>query len=245
MKRLFLFAALALTMAAGCRSLDRGAPLDLSSDGVQGSPAVANTEGQTLVYNLRAVEPGVLYRASDFNRAKPGDAAGGQNVQPVAFRDGQLFNFLRSLNVHHVISLLAPPEYYAEEGYFKYWTDRSGYAITTSSVAVGKEDVYAANDRSGVHAAGELLEMMSRRKPGDGAVLIHGEAGKDAIGVMAAAYELARTLDRVDEASAWNGVVRRYLASNTYAAPQPDSAAVTVASLERIRPELMFIARLF
>jgi protein tyrosine/serine phosphatase len=105
--------------------------------------------------------------------------------------------------------------------------------------------VYGTNDRSGVHAAAELLAAMSRRKREDGAVLIHGEAGKDAIGVMAAAYELARTVDRVDDAAAWNGVVRRYLASNTFAAPQPESAAVTAASLERIKPQLMFLARLF
>jgi protein tyrosine/serine phosphatase len=242
MKRIVVLAVLALTAAAGCRSLDRGAPLDLSNDGVQGSAVLVSSDGQTLVYNLRAIEPGVLYRASDFNRARP---AGDSGAQPAAFRDGQLFNYLKSLNVHHVISLLAPPEYYAEEGYFKYWTDRGGYSITTSSVAVARDDVYGTNDRSGVHAAAELLAAMIRRKPEDGAVLIHGEAGKDAIGVMAAAYELARTVDRVDDEAAWNGVVRRYLASNTFAAPQPESAAVTAASLERIKPQLMFLARLF
>ena len=242
MRSAVLLAVLVLT-TAGCRSLDRGAPLDLSKDGVQGSAAVVNSEGQTLVYNLRAVEPGVLYRASDFNREKP--AGGDPNAQPAAFKDGQLFNLLRSLNIHHVLSLLAPPEYYAEEGYFKYWTEHSGYAITTSSVIVAPDDVYATNDRSGVHAAAELLATMRHRKPEEGAVLIHGEAGKDAIGVMAAAYELARTVDRVDDASAWNGVVQRYLASNTYATPQTESSAVTAASLERIRPQLMFIARLF
>jgi hypothetical protein len=243
MKRAVILAVLVLTAAAGCRSLDHGAPLDLSKDGVQGSPVIANSEGQVLAYNLRAVEPGVLYRASDFNRTKP--AGGDANAQPVAFKDGQLFNVLRSLNIHHVVSLLAPPEYYAEEGYFKYWAEHSGYAITTSSVVVDKDDVYATNDRSGVHAAAELLSTMARRKPEDGAVLIHGEAGKDAVGVMAAAYELARTLGRVDDAAAWNGVVQRYLASNTFAAPETALDAVTAASLERIRPQLMFIARLF
>jgi hypothetical protein len=241
-KRLLVIAVFALTAAAGCRSLDRGAPLDLSNDGVQGSAVVVNPEGQTLVYNFRAVEPGVLYRASDFNRARP---AGDAGAQPAAFKDGQLFNFLKSLNVHHVISLLAPPEYYAEEGYFKYWTEHGGYTITTQSVAVGRDDVYGTNDRSAVHAAAELLAAIRHRKPEDGAVLIHGEAGKDAVGVMAAAYELARTVDRVDDGTAWNGVVRRYIASNTYAVPQPESAAVTAASLERIRPQLMFLARLF
>jgi hypothetical protein len=241
-KRLLVLAVFALTAAAGCRSLDRGAPLDLSNDGVQGSAVLVNPEGQTLVYNFRAVEPGVLYRASDFNRARP---AGDAGAQPAAFKDGQLFNFLKSLNVHHVISLLAPPEYYAEEGYFKYWTEHGGYKITTSSVVVSRDDVYGTNDRRGVPAAAELLAAMRHRKPEDGAVLIHGEAGKDAVGVMAAAYELARTVDRVDDGTAWNGVVRRYIASNTYAVPQPESAAVTAASLERIRPQLMFLARLF
>jgi len=237
------FVFVAVVAAAGCRSFDRGAPLDLSTDGADQTAAVMSTEGQTLVYNFRAVEPGVLYRASDFNRAKPASAA--PDAQPIAFQDGQLFTFIRSKNIHQVMSLLPTPEYYAEEGYFQYWTKRSGYVVKTMQVSVAPEAVYGNNDRSGVHAAAELLAVMKHRKPEDGAVLIHGEAGKDAIGVMAAAYELARTAGRVDDAAAWNGVVRRYLASNTFAPPQSDSAALTSASLERIRAELMFVARLF
>src|SRR5690348_8876965 len=114
--RLIVLAVVSLVcggFAAGCRSLDRGPALDLSGDGVQGSAALVDAGGATLVYNLRAVEPGVLYRASDFNRVKPAGSAGDPNVQPVAFKDGQLFDFLRSLKIHHVVSLLGPPEYYA------------------------------------------------------------------------------------------------------------------------------------
>jgi hypothetical protein len=219
--------------------LNGAAPLDLSADGVQGSPAFVNAEGQTLVYNVRAVEPGVLYRASDFNRTRPSDAA---DAQPAAFKDGQLFNFLRSLNIHHVVSLLPPPEYYAEEGYFQYWTKRSGYVITTESRPVSGDDVYGTDDKSGVHAAAELLASMKERNRSDGAVLVHGEAGKDAVGVIAAAYELARTIGRNDEDAVWANIKRRYLASNTLAAESP---AVDAASLERIRPQLKFIAQLF
>lgn len=240
-----VLALCAFAAFAGCRSLDRGGPLDLSGDGVQGSAVIVEAGGQTLAYNFRAVEPGVLYRASDFNRARPAGEGDGSNVQPVAFKDGQLFEFLRARGVRHVVSLLTPPEYYAEEGYFQFWSKRSGYVVTTSTVAVDPADVYGTNDRSGVHAAAELLAIMKGRKPEDGAVLIHGEAGKDAIGVMAAAYELARTIDRGDDAGAWSGVVRRYVASNALAPAQQQSGDVHGASLEKIRPSLMFVARLF
>ena len=236
--------AATIAVSSGCRSLNSAPPMDLSADGVQGSPVFVNTEGQTLVYNLRAVEPGRLYRASDFNRARAG-AADGSDPQPVAFKDGQLFTFLRSLNIHHVVSLLPPPDYYAEEGYFQFWTQRSGYTITTSSVVVAPDDVYGNDDRSGVHAAGELLALMHHRKPEDGAVLIHGESGKDAIGVMAAAYELARESGRADESATWTSVTRRYLASNALVSTQPGASDVTAASLERIRPELQFLSKLF
>jgi hypothetical protein len=225
-----------------CRSLTGAAPLDLSADGVQGSPVFMNTEGQTLFYNFRAVEPGVLYRASDFNRARAAASPGAADVQPAAFRDGQLFEFLRSHNIHRVVSLLPPPEYYAEEGYFQFWTKRSGYAITTQSLPVSPDDVYGVDDKSGVHAAGEVLALLKNRKPSDGAVLVHGEAGKDAVGVIAAAYELARTIGQKDDAAAWGDIERRYLASNALAAEAP---AVAAGSLERIRPQLRFIAQLF
>ena len=245
--RMFAVACVATAIAgvAGCRSLNSAPPLDLSADGVQGSPVLVSTEGQTLVYNLRAVEPGRLYRASDFNRTQTGAGSDGSATQPLAFKDGQLFTFLRALNIHHVVSLLPPPDYYAEEGYFQFWTKRSGYVITTTSVAVAPDDVYGKDDRSGVHAAGELLSLMNHRRPEDGAVLIHGESGKDAIGVMAAAYELARTSGSEDESAAWTSVTRRYLASNTLVAPQPGSSEVTAASLERIRPELVFLSKIF
>jgi len=237
--------AVSIAGVSGCRSLNSAPVLDLSTDGVQESPVFVSQEGQTLIYNLRAVEPGRLYRASDFNRTKAGAAADGSAVQPLAFKDGQLFTFLRSLHIHHVVSLLPTPDYYAEEGYFQFWTQRSGYSITTTPLVVAQDDVYGKDDRSGLHAAAELLALMKDRKTTDDAVLIHGEAGKDAIGVMAAAYELARTNGRADEATAWAGVVRRYLASNALASPQPESPAVTADSLERIRPELMFLARIF
>jgi hypothetical protein len=235
--------AAAMLGVPGCRSLNGAPALDLSTDGVQGPGVLMNTEGETLIYNLRAVEPGRLYRASDFNRANVTAANG--SAQPAAFKDGQLFTFLQTLKIHHVISLLPPPDYYAEEGYFQFWTKRSGYEITTMSVVVAPDDVYGKDDRSGAHAAGELLSLMHDRDATGDAVLIHGEAGKDAIGIMAAAYELARTSGRVDASAAWTSVVRRYLASNALAPPPPGSPEVTAASLERVRPELMFLSRIF
>lgn len=228
-----------ISCMAGCRSLGGSAPLDLSGDGVQASPVVQDTQGQTLAYNFRAVEPGVLYRASEFNRERT--ASG----QPVAFQDGQLFEFLRKLNVHRVITLAPLEDFYGEQGYFQYWTQRTGYQVTTTSVIVEPADVYGTNDRSGLHAAAELMSVMRARRREDGAVLIHGEAGKDTIGIMAAAYELARTVDHGDESSAWSAVVRRYLASNTLAPLAPGTQELRANSLEAIRPQLLFVARLF
>lgn len=233
-----------VVVAAGCSSIPTSAPLDLSDDGVYDPSVVKNTQGETLLYNFRTVERGVLYRGSDFTRTLRQGASGGSNDQPVAFQDGQTFDFLRSRNIRRVVSLAPTSDFYPEEGYLRYWTERTGYAITASSVPVAGDEAYARSDRSGLHAAAELLAIMQRRRPGDGAVLVHGEAGTDATGVVAAAYELSRRSTTADGTATWHRVLQRYLVSNALLPRERRSGAVTGAALEALRTDLLFLATL-
>jgi len=248
-----------VVVASGCPSVPTSAPLDLSDDGVHGPSVVKNTQGETLLYNFRTVEPGVLYRGSDFTRTLAKDALGGSSDQPVAFQDDQTFSFLRAMNIRHVVSLAPTSDFYPEEGYLRYWTERTGYAVTATSLPVAGDQAYARNDRSSLHAAAELLDIMQRHRPQDGAVLVHGEAGKDATGVVAAAYELLRTSRRADGNATWHRVLQRYLVSNALLSQEIGSGAVPAIPaacggkvptyvcaewLEALRNDLMFVASL-
>ena len=253
-------AILATLVFAACGpSAGTSAALDLSDDGVSGPHVVKNTRGETLLYNFRAVERGVLYRGSDFTRTPGKDASGAPSGQPVAFQDEQAFNFLRAMNIRHVVSLVSTSDFYAEEGYFRYWTERTGYGVTVTSLPVASDQVYARTDRSSLHAAGELLDIMKRHRPQDGAVLVHGEAGKDATGVVAAAYELSRNYGRADENATWQRVVQRYQASNALLSQELRSGAIATAptaceengpnyvcakSLDVLRNDLIFLSKL-
>ena len=223
-----------MVVAAGCTPVPTSVPLDLSDDGVSGLHVVKNTQGETLLYNFRTVERGVLYRGSDFTRTRGTDAAGSSNDQPIAFQDDQTFAFLRAMNIRHVVSLAPLSDFHPEEGYLRYWTERTGYAVTATSLPVAADQAYGTTDRSGLHAAAELLDIMRRRHPQDGAVLVHGEAGTDATGVVAAAYELARSAGRADGNATWQRVRQRCVVSNP----------VCGERLDALRPHLMFLARL-
>jgi hypothetical protein len=248
-----------VVVASGCPSGPASAPLDLSDDGVYDPHVVKNMQGETLLYNFRTVERGVLYRGSDFTRTLGQDPSRAPTDQPIAFQDEQLFFFLRAMNIRHVVSLVPTSDFHPEEGYLRYWTERTGYAVTATSLPVPGDQAYARNDRSGLHAAAELLAIMQRRRPGDGAVLVHGEAGKDATGVVAAAYELSRSPGRADGNATWDRVLQRYLVSNALLSHEISSGAVTAPStacadnipnyvcaewLEALRDDLMFLARL-
>ncbi len=248
-----------LVFAACGPSAGTSAALDLSDDGVSDSHVVKNTQGETLLYNFRTVERGVLYRGSDFTRTPGKDASGAPSGQPVAFQDEQTFFFLRAMNIRHVVSLVPASDFYAEEGYFRYWTERTGYAVTATSLPVAADQAYGRTDRSSLHAAGELLDIMKRHRAQDGAVLVHGEAGKDATGVVAAAYELWRSAGRADENATWLRVVQRYQASNALLSQELRSGAIAAGpaaceengpnyvcakSLDVLRNDLMFLAKL-
>jgi hypothetical protein len=163
------------------------------------------------------------------------------------------------MNIRHVVSLVPASDFYPEDGYLRYWTERTGYAVTATSLTVAGDQAYARNDRSSLHAAAELLDIMQRHRPRDGAVLLHGEAGKDATGVVAAAYELSRSSGRADGNTTWHRVLQRYLVSNALLSQAIRAAAVTATPaacgenvpnyvcakwLEALRNDLMFLARL-
>ena len=242
-----------VVVAAGCGSAAMAAPLDLSGDGVDGPHVVKNLQGETLLYNFRTVETGVLYRGSDFARTPTA------NGQPAAFKDEQAFAFLRARNIRHVVSLVPTPDFYVEEGYLRYWTERTGYIVTATSLPVAPDQAYARNERSGLHAAAELIDIMRRHRPGDGAVLIHGEDGKDATGIAAAAYELWRNAAHQDPNAIWAGTLRRYMASNallsqprhweavaaTSACRDNEPGLVCAEELEALHDDLLFVAALY
>jgi hypothetical protein len=223
-----IVALVAATVVAVGRPAARAWPaLDLSDDGVYGPAVIRNTQGETLLSNFRTVEAGVLYRASAF--------------RPEAFRDAQAFSFLRDMKIGSVVSLDNLDNFYAEEGYLRYWARQTGHPIDATSLPVAPDHAYARDDRSGLHAAAELLEIMKSRRPDAGAVLLHGEAGKDAVGVAAAAYEVWRTLGRDEARGAWSRSVRRYLVSNVLV---PNESPVRPEWLERLRGDLEFLAQL-
>ena len=152
------------------------------------------SRGETLLYNFRTVEAGVLYRASDFERALEKDTSRGANRQPIAFQDEQTFVFLRAKNIRHIVALVPQSDFYPEEGYLRYWAERTGYrhhGDVTCQLPTSRPTRETIRNR--IHAAAVLLAIMQSRGPADGAVLVHGETGKDATGVAAAAYELSRS----------------------------------------------------
>jgi protein-tyrosine phosphatase len=189
-----------------------GPPLELPLKSAQDVPVLRNKQGELLLYNFRAVEPGVLYRSSGFprNRRDPKDG----KKTPAAFVDGQAFEFMRAHNIRTVVDLQETEYYYGEEGYYDYWAKKTGYQVKVISLPLKSKHAYDLNSNGGVAAAAKFLEIMKQHRPDDGAVLVHCDAGKDRAGVAVAAYELWRDKGKMDEQTLWQQVRRRYLASN-------------------------------
>ena len=265
MQRVPLYAVAIIALAAGTivavgrPAVPSAPPLDLSDAGIYGPDVVRNAEGDTLLYNFRTVEPGVVYRGSEFARTNKNNAPQNTGDQPPAFRDEQLFFFLRTMKIRQVVSLAARPDFEVERGYLRYWSERTGYVIEAISLPVALDHAYGRDDLSGLHAAAELLQIMKVRRPADGAVLVHGDTGTDGTGIAVAAFELWRTYGRSPEDAAWQRVLQRYLASNELLSKDASVAAlagervscaggalnyVCAERLERLRGDLLFLAKL-
>ena len=252
-------------------------PLDISKNGVHGVFTLRNKYRQLLLYNFRAVEPGALYRGSGFpvNLTVPQGLHG--EIHQAAFADDELFQFLRAHNIHRVVRLETIDEpiignYFAEQGYFRDLSAKTGYPIHVIRLSVQAGHAFDRDDRTlrlypdyderriGLRAASEFIDMMKHSAPDAGAVYLHDDNGKDRTGVVAAAYEMWRNQGVGDKNALWDQVMQRFLVSNklierdgevAHYAGDPSACPngeepgyVCQAWLDGIRPELEKIAGL-
>lgn len=252
-------------------------PLDISKNGVHGVFTLRNRYHQLLLYNFRAVEPDALYRGSGFPKNLQAPIGSHYQVQQAALADDELFNFLRAHNVHRVVRLQVldepvPNDYFGERDYFNGLSSKTGYSIKVIQIPVQPGHAYDRDSRAlqqypdyeeqriGLRAAAEFIDLMKHSPPNAGAVYLHDDAGKDRVGVVAAAYELWRNQGVGDRDTVWNQIVARYLVSNKLiardgeagkdaggvsACPGTDPPGYVCQSwLDGIRPELERVAGL-
>jgi Tyrosine phosphatase family len=247
MPSLLLLALLATAVVKFGKPRVSQKPLDMSKNGVHGVYNLHNRKNRLVLFNFRAVEPGVLYRGSGF-------------VRPKGDTDPVVFQFLRARNIRTVVSFQEPEMYQREQGYFNYWGKKTGHRIRVVNMWVKLKHAYDAGPRSSLHAAGEFITFMKSHKPQDGAVYMHCDAGKDRTGVVAAAYEMWRNQGRLERNLLWKQVLKRYLVSNALIARDPQAVALaggrvrcegeTVSNfvcrrwLEKLRPELEKLAEI-
>jgi hypothetical protein len=206
---------------------------------------------------VRAVEPGRLYRASSFPVNAQLVTPDGARPHAAALVGGEWFEFLRARNIRQVVTLdPADPAAWAEEGYYKYWRERTKYPITLRRIPVVAADAYARNERSGLHAGAELIGLMKGWRPEDGAVLVHGDTGKDGVGIAVATYEAWRNRGSVEPGTLWSAITARYLLSNQLLAetgpfagtparcPSGAEGYVCPEWLGALRKDVEFVARL-
>jgi len=212
----FMLAGLAAVALAGARGRPRApTALPLDASGVEGSPTLRDASGNVLAANLRVVEPGRLLRASSFPVNSTLRTPQGRLPYPAALVGREWFDFLRAHRVRTVVTLDPRDEsLWAEDGYYDYWAKQTGYEITVVRVSVPGEDAYGRNERSGLRAGAELVRIVRRLRPEEGAVLVHGESGKDATGVAVAVYEMWRDRGWMDPDALWKAVLARYQASD-------------------------------
>jgi hypothetical protein len=219
--------------------------------------------GELLFFNIRAIETGKLYRASGFPRNHYGTLDGKRALHPAALFHGEAFNFLRSKNIRTIVTLEGTAEFYALQGYLRSWGKMSGYQIRIVPLTTMPEMAYSRSSRTeqlfGLRAAGEFINLMKRNAPQEGAVLLMGHAGKDAVGVVAAAYELWRNIGNENRDTLWQKVMDRYLVSDVlikrdkearkfsgepYLCKDGEEAYVCSEFLEGLRPDLERIAQI-
>lgn len=244
-------------VASVASSAMRNSPLPLPLPAtLEGDGVVRDAQGRLVFFNFRTISPALAYRASAFPR---GPAASGTAEAPIpaALLDDSTFLQLRARNIRLVfVAGEDVRDFYAEEGYYRYWAEKTGYGIEARWLPLRPGAAYGRQDGSGLHAAALFLMAMKSHPPTRGAVLVHGEAGKDAIGVIAAAYELWRNSASPDRDGVFRAVLARYVLSDQALRPletdlglQPARCAsgttyVCPEWLEGIRTELERIVRL-
>jgi hypothetical protein len=241
-------AAVAITRPAPRHDL----PLLIDDAGIERETVVLDRKGRPIISNVRTVEKGVLYRGSGW----PLTFESGGTKE---FADETAFEFLRALNVRHVVALVDSADtYYAEDGYLKYWSNERGYPITTTWVQIDPTGAFGRDDRGGLHAAGILIALMREQAGRGGAVYVHDIDGIEHVGVAAAGYELWRNRGWNDFDTTWTLVERRFLAGNrtmldlqrTGRSPEPKTcpsgqrAFVCREWLRGLREDLRFIIEL-
>lgn len=208
---------LALVTTIYLASRPRVAPrpiANLQKNGVHGVYNLHAKNGELLLFNFRAIEEGKLYRCSRFPRNHR-SRKDPKKLEPAAFYNDEAFEFLRARNIRTVIILDNTTEAYGARYYFNRQGKASSYYIRLINYAVPPERVYSRDTRErhgGLRAAIEIINEL--KNPVDGAVLLMGDSGKDAVGVAAAAYELWRNAGDVPADQLWEQVKERYLVSD-------------------------------
>jgi len=275
MKNLFFGAALLLVLAlmwlAG-QPLISAQPLPIQHNGVHAPYTVRNRQGELLFFNFRAVEPKQLYRGSAFVPNRVVLVEGRKQARPAAFADSQAFDWLRERGIRTIICLQEAEICRAEKSYFDQWGKKTGYHIDVRRLTVRNGHAYDTDSallerfpevqdrRTGLRAAADFIEFMKRRKPGDGAVYVHDDTGKDSAGVVCAGYELWRNRGTADADTLWDQVMNRYLVSNVVIERDKEAARlaggktdcdfseapnyVCTGRLQKVRPQLELIAQL-
>lgn len=233
---------------------------NLQKNGVHGAYNVRSQKGELLLYNFREIEAGKIYRSSRFPYNHRGMLNGKMGVHPASSFSDEAFNFLRAHNIRTVVSLENEKETYAMKGYFDSLAPQKGFRIRVVSYPVTEKLTYSRDTRErhgGLRRAIQFIDFIKTQQE-PGAVLLLGDSGKDAVGVVAAAYELWRNVGNTPRDALWNQVKERYLVSDVLikrdlkamkvssktACKDPKYSFVCPETIEAMRPDLERIAQM-
>ena len=190
-------------------------PLPLGPPTASRISDVEDAYGRRVLRDLRVVEDNVFIVGVPLTATQgAGDTA---------------FEFLRRRSVALVVSLTPDQQrFYEEEGYLRYWEQKTGHHIAALWLPVLSDRIYMNNDRSALHAAAELVVRFKREWPAPSAVYLSGGSeigGRDAREIVVAAYELWRNRGWVDEDTLWSDVESRFMREASTSEPPPGIAS--------------------
>jgi hypothetical protein len=192
---------------------------NLQKNGVHGVYNLHAKNAELLLYNFRAIEDGKVFRCSRFPHNHRGKLNDKMGLYAAAYFHGEAFDFLRARNIRTVFFTESEAESYALKGYFRSQAQRTGYRIRLIHHEVLPKSTYTRDERAGKSALRRAVQFIQFMKAPDkerdkGAVLLMGDAGKDGVGVIAAAYELWRNTGSASNDELWAQVKERYLVSD-------------------------------